>query len=96
MTDIQTPVSDTANKVIKFGINQLNKPTPMILKYIFRTVSFLSGLWALLSGQFTHLTPEMTAEIFKWLLIANTAMHYAIKFFGWNYTDETVQIDQKQ
>lgn len=75
------------DKVIKFGLSQVANPTPMALKYVFRVVSFCSGLWALLAPSFTHIDPQTLADINKWLLVGNTTIHYAIKFFGLDYKD---------
>ena len=77
-----------SQKVVKFGVAQIKNPTPLFLKYIFRAVSFFSGLWALLAPAMTHITPETLADINKWLLIGNTIIHYAIKFFGWDWQPE--------
>ena len=72
-------------KVVKVGFGQLNNPTPMAFKYAFRTLTFFAGLWALVAPSLTHMTEDTMAEVNKWLLVGVAAMHYAIKFFGWDY-----------
>lgn len=73
---------------LKVGVDQLNNPTPMWLKYIFRTVLYLSALWTLIAPMLTDLSEIQLAEITKWLFIANTAINVAIKFFGWDFTTD--------
>lgn len=72
-------------KTVQVGIAQLSNPTPIWIKYIFRTYTFLSGLWAILAPQITNIDEHTMAEINKWLLIGVPIMHYAIKFWGWDY-----------
>lgn len=72
-------------KVVQVGIAQLGNPTPIAIKYVFRIYTFLSGLWAILAPSLTDIPESTMAEINKWLLIGVPIMHYAIKFFGWDY-----------
>lgn len=77
---------DMANedKKVTIGIPSLSKPTPPILRNVIRFVMFLSGLWALLQPQFADLPEHAIAAINKWLLVGNTTVYFASKFFGWN------------
>lgn len=76
--------------VIKAGLGQIKNPTPKFLKYIFRTYTFLAGLWAIFSPAITHLPAETIAEVNKWVLIGVPVIHFTIKFFGLDYEmDET-------
>jgi hypothetical protein len=72
-------------KVVKVGVDQLNNPTPIWIKYIFRTYTFLAGLWAIISPSITNIDEHTLAEINKWLLAGVPVIHYTIKFFGWDY-----------
>lgn len=72
-------------KTVQVGIAQLNNPTPTAIKYVFRTYTFLSGLWAILAPSITNIDEHTMGEINKWLLIGVPIMHYAIKFWGWDY-----------
>lgn len=75
-------------KKIKFGVSQVSNTTPLVFKYIFRIYTFLSGLWAILSPNFSGINEHIVSEINKWLLIGVPIMHYLIKFFGWDYSDK--------
>lgn len=80
-------ISDAAQKsqgkVIGAGIEMLNKPTPQWMKYILRTVLYLSAVWAFLAPTITELTPETLNVINMWLLRINGLLSVTIKFFGW-------------
>lgn len=75
-------------KVVKIGIGQITNPTPLWAKYIFRAYTFLAGLWAILAPNITTIDEHTMAEINKWILIGVPVIHYAIKFFGWDYSDK--------
>lgn len=77
--------------VVKFGVGQIENPTPKAFKYVFRIYSFLAGAWALFAPQFVHLNPDILGEINRWLLVSGTFLHYAIKFFGWDIKEETTE-----
>ena len=77
-----------ANKVVKFGVNQIQNPTPKTLKYIFRAYTFLAGLWAILAPNFDWVPASTMDEINKWLLIGVPVIHYTIKFFGLDYQED--------
>lgn len=80
MTDKQQ--ADKGN-VVKVGIGMLVKPTPEWMKYILRTVLYVSMAWAFLAPTFTNLSPELLAGINAWLLRINGLLSITIKFFGW-------------
>lgn len=75
-------------KQVVFGMDAIAKPTPLWMKYIFRGFAFLSGVWVLLPQNLKHLPPETLASINEWIIVSNTVMLYAIKFFGWDYKQE--------
>lgn len=72
-------------KTVKFGLGQINNPTPTLAKNIFRTYSFLAGLFALLAPSLSEIPEETMGDITRWLLIGGTVIHFTIKFFGWDY-----------
>lgn len=72
-------------KTVTIGVDQLNNPTPLWIKYIFRTYTFIAGLWAIISPSITNIDAETLSEINKWLLVGVPIIHYSIKFFGWDY-----------
>lgn len=75
-------------KEIQVGPSQIGNPTPMIFKYIFRAYTFLVGIWAIIAPSFDLLPPSVVDDINKYLLIGVPVMHYAIKFFGWDYKED--------
>lgn len=75
-----------SGKVITIGLGQINNPTPQFMKYIMRGAQFLSGVWALLPQDlFTNLSDAQYSHINKWIIVGNTVLLFAIKFFGWDY-----------
>lgn len=70
-------------KVIGVGVGMLNKPTPQWMKYILRTVLYLSTLWAFLAPTLTDIPAHILSDINMWLLRANGILSVTIKFFGW-------------
>lgn len=74
-----------AGKVVKFGLGQLNNPTPMWANYIFRAISFITGIWALIQHMDMGFAPEMVAKINAWALLGLPLIHFTTKFFGWSY-----------
>ena len=75
-------------KTVQFGLAQINNPTPLTAKYIFRIIAFLSGVWALLPQDLLGLSSEILAATNKWIIVGNTVVMFAIKFFGWDYKNE--------
>lgn len=75
-------------KVVTFGVDSISKPTPLFMKYTFRAFMFLSGVWALLPQDLLHLTDTQLATTNRWLIVGNTVMLFAIKFFSWDYKSE--------
>ena len=73
---------------LKFGVNQLSNPTPKLATYIFRTYTFLIGLWAILAPALDIVPAKSRANIEHYLLIGVPVMQYFIKFFGWDYSDK--------
>lgn len=71
-------------KVIGVGVGMLDKPTPMWMKYILRTVLYLSAVWAFLAPTLTEITPDTLNVINMWLLRINGLLSLTIKFFGWH------------
>lgn len=69
----------------KFGVDQLNQPTPKYLKNTFKAILFISAVWAFAGPQITELPATMLASINKWLLISNGVIRLAISFFGLDY-----------
>ena len=69
---------------LQFGVGQLKKPTPKILKIIFKTIVFLAALWAFLSPQL-DITEILVNAINKWTLVGLGLVRFLIQFFGLDY-----------
>lgn len=79
--------SDTAK--LKFGVGQLQNPTPQFVNYIQRGFLYLSMLWAFLAPTLTSIPPNILSEINMWLLRGNGILSITSKFFGWDFTPPT-------
>lgn len=73
---------------VTVGVPSLDKPTPKILKTIFKAILFVSGFWALVLAPSLNLSEALQGDINKWLIVGNSAMRFIISFFGLNYTEE--------
>lgn len=78
-----------AGKVVKVGLQGLNNPTPMWMKYVTRTILYLSMVWAFLAPTFTELDEHTLNTINLWLLRANGILNITTKFFGWADPNES-------
>lgn len=75
-------------KVVKIGIQQIANPTPSWMKNIFRAIAFLSGVWALLPQDLIGCDDNLYGQVNRWIIVGNTVILFAIKFFGWDYKNE--------
>ena len=85
MNTITDNQSKAKGKTVQFGIDQLSNPTPSIAKYIFRTILYLSAIWAVIMPTVTELPETTIAAINKYMLLGNAVINVTIKFFGWDY-----------
>ncbi len=69
---------------LQFGVGQLKKPTPRVLKLLFKTIVFLAALWAFLSPQL-DIAEAIVNSINKWTLISLGLVRFLIQFFGLDY-----------
>jgi hypothetical protein len=69
----------------KFGLGQLNNPTPQTAKVIFRIILYVSAMWAVAAPVITELSPATLAIINKYLILSNALVNVTIKFFGLDY-----------
>jgi hypothetical protein len=72
-------------KSVQFGLDQISNPTPSAAKYVFRTILYLSAIWAVIMPTVTELHPDTIAAINKYMLLGNAVINVTIKFFGWDY-----------
>ncbi len=70
---------------VSLGLKSLQRPTPDILKTIFKGVLFLSVVWSFLAPTFTEMPPDVLHKIDAWLLRGNGLVRITISFFGLNY-----------
>lgn len=80
-------ITNKSGDTLVTGTQALNQPTPMMLRYIFRAVLYLSTLWALLAPVMTDIPEPTQLLINKYLLLGNTIISGTIKFFGWKPID---------
>jgi hypothetical protein len=76
---------EAAGKTVSFGTDQLNNPTPVFIKNIFRLVLYLSALWAVIAPSITELDAGTLAMINKYLLLGVAVVNITIKFFGYDF-----------
>lgn len=73
---------------VKFGVKQLNSPTPKYLKNFFKAFLFLSGAWAIIAPAATQIPAGVQADINKWIIVGLALMRFAISFWGYDYKIE--------
>lgn len=89
MSKVTTDAQQSAmGKTVKFGLGQITNPTPKWAKAIFRIISFATGLWAIAQQMDLGLSQELVSKINSYCVGIVPAVHFAIKFFGWDYKDE--------
>lgn len=76
---------EAAGKSVTFGTDQLNNPTPVFIKNIFRAVLYVSALWAVIAPGITELDAGTLATINKYLLLGVAVVNVTIKFFGYDF-----------
>lgn len=72
-------------KQVIFGMASLNRPTPTWARYIFRTILYLSAVWAITAPVVTEIPEAALMVINKYLLLANAIINITIKFTGWDF-----------
>jgi len=66
---------------LKVGIKQIGKPTPPVLKTIFKTLLYMTGAWAVVSTQLKGVDDAIIASIDHWSLITLSLYRFTISFF---------------
>ena len=72
---------------IKFGMKSLQQPTPQWMKNVFKTILYLTGLWALLAPMLTNIPENTSAEVNKWCLISLSILRFTIAFFRYDFSE---------
>lgn len=85
MASITDQQNKNQGKTVQFGLSQFANPTPTLAKQIFRTILYLSAIWAVIMPMVTELHPDTIATINKYMLLGNAVVNVTIKFFGWDY-----------
>lgn len=78
-------IQKTSGKVIKFGTQQLNNPTPDAARLIFRSILYLSAVYVMAVQPNLDLSQSVQAMINKYIVCGNAVMNVTIKFFGWSH-----------
>lgn len=71
-------------KIVKFGTQQLNNPTPEWAKVTFRIILYLSALYVGVIQPILNLPTETILLIDKIIIGGNAFVNVTIKFFGWD------------
>lgn len=85
MDTVTDKQNQAQGKTVQFGLSQLVNPTPSAAKYVFRTILYLSAIWAVIMPTVTELPEATIAAINKYMLLGNAVINVTIKFFGWDY-----------
>lgn len=64
------------------------KPTPPVLKNVFKAILFASAIWALAIAPNLDIPDAVVASINKWLLVGNGIVKVTIGFFGLDYSKD--------
>lgn len=82
---METGQQPEVKAVLGFGTKSaMEGATPLAIKYAYRALMFLGGLWALvIEPQFPHIPENIMHSIDKWILIGNAIIYYICQFFGW-------------
>ena len=65
-----------------FGFNQINKPTPATITWLFRVVLYVCLLGNIGISSFTTMKPETKLKIVELSSFFTLAVHSASKMFG--------------
>lgn len=75
---------------LKFGVGQFGKPTPVWMKTIFKTLLYVSGLWAIIIPLATNLSHALITEVDHWCVIGLAVMRFTISFFHYDFSETDV------
>ncbi len=91
--------SPEVKAVVGFGTKSaMEGATPKGIKIFYRTLMFLSGLWALLEPYFPNIPVKIAHDIDKFILLGNVVIYYVCQQFGWvvpktgNSTEDTTKV----
>lgn len=74
----------TGGAKIKFGVSQLNNPSPIWMSKIANGIIFLTLAWGLISMGLTSIPPDLKSSINEWVLVSSGIIKLASKFFGFS------------
>lgn len=69
------------DQTVKFGVAQLQNEVPTVIKYIYRTILFLSGIYALISTSL-HIPDTVNVEVLKIISLSDSILYFTCQFFG--------------
>jgi hypothetical protein len=81
-------ILNSDNARLKFGAEGFKNPTPKLAKNIFRLISSVVGVWAIIQHFHLGLQPETIAIINEWAIGAVPITHVFTKSFGWDYSNK--------
>ena len=72
---------------VKFGLDQIKNPTPLMAKNIFRIVLYTAAVANIVLDIVTEIPPDIKAMIAKYSLYLVTGVHSFSKLFGIDISD---------
>jgi hypothetical protein len=86
-----------AGKTIQFGPSMTNKPVPQIVNKIHHTIYSVIGAYAafILATKTQYVPANFQAEVNNWFMLVPVATLIIKQFFGWDFTDCTLNSDKK-
>ncbi len=76
-------------KKIEFGTQAaLSGTTPKAIKWIYRALMILSGIWMLVSANYPEIPEHLQLEIAKAIALGNSAVYFICQSFGYVETSD--------
>jgi hypothetical protein len=69
------------NITFGFSVAQFNAEVPIVVKYFYRTLMFLSGVFYLVQSKF-NISTNVVATIDQWVGFGNILVYYICQFFS--------------
>ncbi len=73
---------------LKFGVSQLNNPSPLWMAKTANAIIFLTMVWGLVSMGITFIPVELKSQINEWVLVSVGVIKLASKFFGFQLPNQ--------
>ncbi len=74
---------DTTNKVIGFGGDAANNPTPKAIKMIYRGLMVATGIFTLVAAAYPTIPQSVQLNVLKASGLLTTVVYFICQQFGW-------------